>query len=210
PPEWPIYRSFDFGYSKPFSVGWWAIDHDGRAYRILEMYGCTKEPNEGVKWTPIKIFQETYKIEKEHRWLKGKKIHGVADPSIWDASRGESVYETAAKAGIYFDPGDNKRIPGWMQMHYRFAFDSEGYPMIYTFSTCKGFIRTIPLLMYSDTIPEDLDTDGEDHIADETRYFCMDRPIKARIAVDDQTKVDYEDPLDLFKKTKNERYTWYS
>jgi hypothetical protein len=44
----------DFGYSKPFSIGWWAQDHDGRLYRILELYGCTGEPNTGVKWTPEK------------------------------------------------------------------------------------------------------------------------------------------------------------
>ena len=28
---------------------------------------------------------------------------------------------------------------------------------------------------------EDLDSDGEDHIADETRYFLMSRPIKPRL-----------------------------
>lgn len=208
PPEWPIHRSFDFGYSKPFSVGWWAMDCDGRAYRILEMYGCTKEPNEGVKWAPNKIFKEIRRVEQEHRWLKGKHIYGVADPSIWDASRGESVYETAAKHGVYFDPGDNQRIPGWMQMHYRFAFDEEGLPMMYVFSNCKGFIRTIPLLQYSDTKPEDLDTDGEDHIADETRYFCMSRPIKAREIK--EAKPDYNNPLDMFTETTNTRYAWYS
>ncbi|HKM28108.1 MAG TPA: phage terminase large subunit, partial [Anaerovoracaceae bacterium] len=49
PKEWPIYRSFDFGYSKPFSCGWWTVDYDGRMYRILDMYGCTKDPNTGVK-----------------------------------------------------------------------------------------------------------------------------------------------------------------
>ena len=32
--------------------------------------------------------------------------------------------------------------------------------------------------MYDEHRPEDLDTDGEDHVADETRYFCMARPMK--------------------------------
>lgn len=67
------------------------MDYDGVVYRILELYGCTKTPNEGVKWTPDQIFSEISRIEEEHRWLKGKKIIGIADPSIWDASRGESV-----------------------------------------------------------------------------------------------------------------------
>jgi hypothetical protein len=180
PKDWPIYHSFDFGYAKPFSVGWWAIDYDGRLYRILELYGCTNTPNEGVKWTTDKIFSEVRRIETEHRWLKGKQIYGPADPSIWDASRGEAVNDMALKYGVYFEPGDNKRIPGWMQMHYRFAFDEEGLPMMYVFNTCKAFIRTIPELQYSNTKPEDLDTDGEDHVADEARYMCMARPIKPR------------------------------
>ena len=91
PREWKIYRSFDFGYAKPFSCAWWAVDYDGRAYRILELYGCTETPNEGVKWSPDKIFAEIRRIESEHRWLKGKSIRGVADPSIWYKSRWESI-----------------------------------------------------------------------------------------------------------------------
>ena len=67
-------------------------------------------------------------------------------------------------------------------MHYRMAFDENGYPMMYIFKNCKGFIRTIPQLMYDEHKVEDLDTDGEDHVADEVRYFCMARPIKPRKA----------------------------
>lgn len=179
PPEWRIYRSFDFGYAKPFSCGWWAVDYDGRLYRILELYGCVKnEPNTGIKWTPDEIFAEIARIEHEHRWLQGKRILGVADPSIWDASRGQSVAETSEKYRVYWEPGDNKRIPGWMQLHYRLQFDDNGIPMMYIFDTCKAFIRTIPTLMYDDKKPEDIDTDLEDHVADEVRYMCMNRPIK--------------------------------
>ena len=54
--------------------------------------------------------------------------------------------------------------------------------MLYVFRNCKGFIRTIPLLMYDEHRPEDIDTDGEDHIADAVRYLCMARPIKPRLA----------------------------
>lgn len=180
PPEWKIYRSFDWGYNKPFSVGWWAVDFDGVVYRILELYGCTETANEGVKWIPDRLFSEVQQIEREHRWLKGKRILGVADPAIWDAQYGQSVAETAQKYGIYFEKGDHKRLPGWLQVHYRFAFDENGFPMMYVFSNCKAFIRTIPTLQYDEHKPEDLDTDGEDHVADEVRYFLMSRPIKPR------------------------------
>lgn len=198
PKEWKIYRSYDFGYSKPFSCAWWAVDYDGVIYRILELYGCTQTENEGVKWTADKQFKEIARIEQEHRWLKGRHITGVADPAIWSQDRGESIYETACKHGIYFDKADNDRLGGWQQCHYRLAFDENGFPSFYCFKTCKAFIRTIPLLLYSATKPEDLDTAMEDHVADEFRYFCMSRPISPK-----QIKGNKEigdDPLDLNKE----------
>ena len=197
PREWRIYRSYDFGYAKPFSCAWWAVDFDGVIYRILELYGCTENPDEGVRWTPERQFRRIREIEDTHPYLKGRDIQGVADPAIWDTSRGESIYETALRHRIYFQKGDNRRIPGWMQMHYRMAFDEEGYPMMYVFSTCRAFLRTVPVLLYSDTDPEDLDTHQEDHAADECRYFCMSRPIAPVRRSGGALPAD--DPLDLMK-----------
>ena len=171
------------------------MDYDGVIYRILELYGCTDEPNTGIKWSPDEQFARIAQMEREHPWLAGKQIRGVADPSIWDASRGESVAQTAARYRVYFTPGDNKRIPGWMQCHYRLQFDENGYPRMYVFSTCKAFIRTIPLLVYDAHKPEDLDTSMEDHCADEWRYFCMSRPIKPMIAA--PAKPQWIDPLNM-------------
>ena len=196
PEGWKIYRSFDWGYNKPFSCGWWAVDYEGIAYRILELYGCTKTPNEGLKWTPPKVFSEIARIEREHRWLKGKHIIGIADPAIWNAETGKSIAEVAADHGVFFTKGDHERIAGWMQVHYRLAFDENGFPMMYVFSNCKAFIRTIPLLQYDEHKPEDLDSDGEDHCADEVRYFCMSRPITPRMAAKPD---DYAtNPLNVF------------
>ena len=175
---WKILRSYDFGYRRPFSLGYWAVDYDGVLYRILELYGCTGTPDEGVKWTPEEQFRRIAQLEREHPWLKGRKIaDGVADPAIWDSSRGESIADTAARYGIYFSPGDNHRIPGWMQVHYRLQFDENGYPRMYVFEGCKAFLRTMPLMMYDPARPEDLDTTLEDHCPDEVRYLCMSQPV---------------------------------
>lgn len=198
PDGWTICRSYDFGYGKPFSCAWWAVDYDGTIYRIMELYGCTRTPNEGVKWTPDKQFEEIHKTEMQHPWLKGKTIIGVADPAIWDASRGESVADTAARYGVFFTPGDNERIAGWMQCHYRLQFDEDGYPRMYVFNTCRAFIRTIPTLIYDEHRAEDLDTKMEDHVADEWRYFCMSRPIKPIRAVK-EPRILF-DPLDMMKR----------
>ncbi|MBQ9685158.1 MAG: phage terminase large subunit [Oscillospiraceae bacterium] len=190
---WSIVRSYDFGYGKPFSCAWWAVDYDGVIYRILELYGCTGTPNEGVRWTPDQQFREIARIEREHPWLRGKRIDGVADPAIWDSSRGESIAETAARYGLYFVPGDNNRIPGWMQCHYRLQFDNEGYSRMYVFEGCDAFIRTIPEMQYHRTIPEDLDSEREDHVADEWRYLCMSRPITPLRPTEE--KSFFNDPL---------------
>ena len=201
---WNIMRSYDFGYNKPFSLGYWAVDYDGTLYRIMEMYGCTQTPDEGVKWSPDEQFRRIREFEQEHPWLKGRKIvDSVADPAIWDCSRGESVAETAARYGIYFSPGDNNRIPGWMQVHYRLQFDQNGYSRMYVFNNCKAFIRTMPLMMYSETKPEDLDTKLEDHCPDEVRYMCMSRPIKPIIPV--ERKPIVSDPLNQFSEQQLKR-----
>ena len=202
PDSWKIYRGFDFGYNKPFSCQWFAVDTDGVVYNILELYGCQKDvngediANVRVKWTPQKMFSEIHKIESEHRWLKGKQIIGIADPACWNSETGESVAETAAKYQVFFNKGDNNRLSGWMQMHYRLAFDENGFSMMYIFKNCKSFIRTIPLMMYDEHKPEDIDSDLEDHNLDSCRYFLMSRPIKPRMAV--KTDKYNESPMSLF------------
>jgi PBSX family phage terminase large subunit len=193
PSDWTIYRGFDWGYNRPSSVGWFAVDHDNVIYHILELYTVTKTPNEGLKWTPAQLFSEVHKIETEHPWLKGRKIIGVADPAIWDGETGESIADTAAKHQVFFSKGDHKRIPGWMQCHYRLAFDENGCPMFYVFTNCKNFIRTIPLLQYDDHKVEDLDTDGEDHAADMWRYVLMSRVISPRVNAEKDPY--YDSPL---------------
>ncbi len=219
PQSWRIYRGFDFGYARPFSVGWYAdfgyarpfsvgwyaIDHDGKMYRIREWYGCTKTPNTGIKLTPQQIAKGIREIENSDPNLKGREIIGIADPSIYDRSRGESVGEMMESCGVYFRPADNTRLAGKMQFHYRLAFDEEGIPMLYVFKSCKDFIRTIPALVYDDVKVEDINTDQEDHIYDECRYVMMEHPLNPRrntITVPQPI----EDPLNMIEQPKQDRY----
>ena len=114
-------------------------------------------------------------------------------------------YEAAVRNGIYFTKGDNKRLPGWMQCHLRFQFDAEGKPMVYFFNTCRDAIRTLPLLSFSETNPEDLDTTAEDHFADSFRYFAMSRPISPER--EENGSPIFSDPLDLTPK-KFKKYSY--
>ena len=196
PWNWTRVVSFDHGYSRPFSFGVWAVDPEGRAYRYKELYGCKPgEPNTGVMKTPGEIAEMLADL-MEPEFREGIHVTGVADPAIWDRSRGYSVEEQIRKVfdGVAFQKGDNTRLPGKMQLHERLKFDEDGRPMLYVFPNCTEFLRTIPALAYDDKHVEDIDTDGEDHIYDETRYFLMSRPIAPRPAVEVPKRIPH--PLD--------------
>ena len=208
PEDWRIYRGFDWGYSKPFSVGWYAVDHHDIAYRIEEFYGCTQTPNEGVKYSPEKIAQSIREIESTNINLKGRQIIGIADPAIFDEQRGESIAQMMEREGVYFEPGDHTRLAGKMQCHYRLTFDDRGIPKFYVFNNCRHFIRTIPLLIYDEHKVEDIDTKLEDHIYDEWRYVMMENPINPPIRQKILKDVR-EDPLDLWKDSYKENLGRY-
>jgi len=198
--HWQITRSFDWGYRRPFSCGYYTIDDDGMMYRIAELYGVQKSggeslPNEGLKWAPERVFAEIQRMEREHPLLAGREIYGVADPAIWDAEHGVSIAETAMKYGLFFEKGDHQRIPGWMQCQYRLQFDEDGRPGFQVFRSCTEFIRTLPTLQYDEHRAEDLDSSGEDHAADEWRYYAMRHQITPHIDVDPELPAWGADPL---------------
>lgn len=181
PKHWRCLRGFDFGYSKPFSVGWHVVDERGKMYRIREFYGCTSEPNKGVEMHPSEIARQIREIESTDPLLVGRHITGIADPSIFDKSRGSSIADMMADPPnfVVWQPGDNTRLAGLQQYHNRLAFSKNGEPMFQVFNTCRGFLRTVPSLVYSQKNVEDVETEMEDHIYDECRYVLMENPISA-------------------------------
>ena len=212
PDTWPIYRGMDWGYAKPFSVGWYAVAPGGCLYRIRELYGCTGEPNVGVKWTPEKCAETIYEIEHEDPNLRGRYIYGVADSAIFASDSGVPIVEAFERTGIFFDKASKMRIDGKMMCHYYLAFDIMGDSMFHVFNTCKHFIRCIPALVYDETNVEDVDSKHqEDHNYDEWRYVCMARPIEPRVNVqpnDTEWTPPPDDPLDL--NTDDYEYDTYT
>lgn len=191
PAEWPRFRSFDWGYSAPYSVGWWAADYDGNIYRYRELYGGRKDEGRGIwvgtRETPTEIARKVKEIERE----AGEHVHiGPADPSIWskrrqkDGSIGISVAEEMSREGmnkIIWIKADNDRILGKQQIHSRLKLNEDGNPSMFIFNTCEHFWRTIPLLQEHPNILEDIDhKNAEDHVYDEVRYFCMFRPTRPK------------------------------
>lgn len=209
PDNWTRYVSYDWGFGKPFSFGFWVVsdgsigDIPGTLYRVFEWYGCTGTPNEGLHMTNAEQFKYVRELLDTHPIFKGHKVLGVADPSIWDGSHDEngiSAAQTAEDYRIYFEKGNNERIAGWMQVRERLKFDEEGRAMIYIFSNCKDLIRTIPLMMYDEHKVEDLDTSLEDHGCDETRYMCMVSPVAPRMIKDKEEYKPKLDPLNMVYK----------
>ena len=194
PKTWRRYRAFDFGYAKPFAVSWFAVDNDGRAYNYRELYGCTGEPDVGVKWTAQRIADEIREIEETED--KDCHITGIADPAIWNSTGAVdgSIADMMEKRGVYFEKGNHDRLVGKMQVHYRLAFDDEGLPMIYFFKNCRNMIRTLPQLGYDPTRPEDVNTGQEDHLYDALKYFLMSNPIAVRH--NEEPKNQEYNPLD--------------
>jgi hypothetical protein len=174
----------------------------GRLYRIKELYGCTGRPNEGLRIDPVEQARRIREAEQNDPLLRGRVIHGIADPAIFDESRGESIAAMMERSPNFlrWSPGDNTRLAGKMQFHYRLNFDADGRPMFQVFNTCKHFIRTIPNLVYDESNVEDIDTRQEDHIYDECRYVLMENPISPPVRCAAPPMPD--DPLNLHKRAR--------
>ncbi|HEY5288535.1 MAG TPA: hypothetical protein VIJ59_00750 [Caulobacteraceae bacterium] len=190
PDRWTRFRAFDWGFAAPFSVGWWAVASDrfphpggmiprGAIIRYREWYGASRA-NVGLRLDAEEVTRGILEREPEGETISSS----VADPSIFSQNGGPSIAERMARAGCRFRPADNTRVgragalSGWDQVRARIAGDDDG-PMLYIFDTCADFIRTVPVLQHDPMRAEDLDTAGEDHIADETRYACLSRPLIA-------------------------------
>lgn len=220
PEQWRRFRSGDWGSAKPFSFGWWAVVSDlhrteegvwlprGAIVRFREWYGCVEgRPNTGLKLDAEEVGRKLKDTEAE----LGKVEDGVLDPAAFARDGGPSIAERIATGSgnkIMFRPADNKRVAqrgamgGWDAMRARMKGDEEGRPMIACFSTCKDSIRTIPVLQHDTDRPEDLDTDGEDHAADEWRYACMSRPWARKPDVPDRN------PPDLWGRKRSGGDSW--
>lgn len=202
PPDWKIYRGFDFGYRKPFAVVWIGIQPaTNRMYLFKEWYGCTDTPNTGIELSAQEIADGITVREKTDPRLKGRQIYGIADKAIWiKDGAGESIAEMMEQRRVYFEPSDSARLAGKMQMHYRLRFDEMGLPMFYVCKECEAFIRTFPLLLYDEKKTEDIDTELEDHEYDAVRYVAMDHPLNpAPVMLPDMPA---DDPLNMWSQPK--------
>ena len=148
----------------------------GALVRYREWYGVSykngiAQPSKGLRLSGTEVGEGIIERQDESEKIN----YSVADPSMWRADSGISQAERVLKTGVVFRKADNQRELGWQEMYRRIK---DGY--LYVFDTCHEFIRTIPAIEADSKRPEDItqtNRGGEDHIADETRYACMSRPM---------------------------------
>lgn len=199
PSSWRLDRSLDWGSSKPFSVGWWAESDGsdvllpsgrvrktvrGDLFRFAEWYGCDKrEPNTGLRLLSTEVADGIKAREAaflENKQIVGRIKPGPADSAIWTSEDGPSIASNMASKGVLWEPADKSpgsRKNGWEMMRERFKHSlqptGEGVrekPGLFVFRTCTSFIELMPVLPRDDKDLDDVDTEAEDHIADEVRY----------------------------------------
>jgi hypothetical protein len=196
----------------------------GALVRYREWYGSTDPTSggKGLKLTAEQVADGLIERESKDEDRDGKLIrlaYGVLDPSTFKVDGGPSIAERinrklAAKKMASFRPADNTRVntrdskdkrgpmSGWDQMRSRIIGVGEtpdNTPMLYVFSTCTAFIRTVPVLQHDPARPEDVDTSGDDHVGDDTRYACSSRPWTRTIKEPEAPKDGYgtlKDDLD--------------
>lgn len=199
PKTWRVNRSYDHGQSRPFSVGWWAESNGeplqrknlpplgvvrGDLVRVAEWYGWTGKPNEGIRAGSGEIAEGI--VQREREWgIWGRVQAGPADSSIFDQYEpGKSVAGEMGRRGVRWTAADKRpgsRKQGWQMLREFLAGAIPGKegirerPGIFVCASCDHFLRTVPTLPRSKKDQDDVDTDAEDHVADEVRYRIREK-----------------------------------
>lgn len=193
PSGWRIDRAFDWGSSKPYSVGWWAesngeeVDLGGGSKRsfpkgtliqVAELYGWNGEPNKGAKELAVEVARKILAAEKG-MGISGRVQQGPADSAIFDVENGASIADDMGRVGVSWVPaekGPGSRKIGLERVR-RMLKASLSHPMeepgLLFFDTCRHSIRTLPTLPRDSRKLDDVDTEAEDHCYDMVRYRAM-------------------------------------
>lgn len=175
-----IYRCVDYGTANPFACGFLFVDYEGKVTMFDEIYETGLVPSLQAK----KIGAITAK------WgLTEDDIYAtIVDPAMKIRAH-EYMTTMHSTIDIYEDNGiehivlgNNDRVQGWATFHEFLKIPDEDIPYLRFTDNCINAIETIPTLVRSNRNPEDVNTDGEDHIADAIRYALMflDRPTLKR------------------------------
>ncbi|ASC63612.1 terminase [Achromobacter denitrificans] len=186
PHTWKVWKAMDWGFAKPYSVGWWALSNDGVFYRWRELYGYGGKPNVGSREEAAAVARRIEEIEKHDERMGYDYRQNIADAAIFSDVGTESIARAFKKGGVVWREsakGRGSRINGAQRIVDLLMADR-----LKVFDSCRHWIRTVPLLMPDQNRLEDVDTSMEDHAWDETMYATG--PIRRTPDAPDQQKSD--------------------
>jgi len=169
--NWYRFVSMDWGFAKPFSLQWWAVNEEGRMILYKEWYGCeTAQANVGLRMGAKAVAERAWGMS-----VNENVTTMVADPACWSKDDDlPSIAETFNSVGFKMVKATNDRRNGLMKMHELMqTFGLDGRPMFLVMDTNHHWLRTVPHLTADPRDPEDIDTQLEDHCYDSSRYSCM-------------------------------------
>lgn len=184
PAHWPNFRSIDVsGRNGITSCHWYCLDGDGVVWVYREYYWTGRDSDEHA--------EEIWKMSRSQTvngdWMNDEGYrYSVMDSAAWHKmglpETTVEVYmrkwaELDAKYGVesshLMEPSDKNRVMGWDMVHRYLRCDDKTEPRIKIMDCCPNLIRTLPILTHDENNKDDVDTDGEDHAADELRYFLQ-------------------------------------
>lgn len=203
--SWYRFCAMDWGFARPFSINWIAVNEDGRVIVYKEWYGSTGNPNEGLRMGAREVAKKAWDMSVDD----GVTVM-VADPACWSKDDDSpSIAETFEAAGFDMVRADNDRKNGLQALHdLMMARGHDGKPMFLVMENCTNWLRTVPYLSADPRNPEDVDTEGEDHcFASGTTVITRkgQKPIETICPGDEVlTRKGYRKVLDRWDEGKHE------
>ena len=174
PLDWPRWRAMDWGFAKPYSVGWYALSPEGVVYRYRELYGYGGKADTGTRETGTEVARKIRKIEAKEIKAGAKFRRNPADTQLWQGTGTERTVHDLFKAqGVRWvkaQKGPGSRVTGAAMV-----VDALKHDKFKVTEDCTHFLRTVPVLMPNPNDWEDVDTEMEDHCWDELMYSLRSR-----------------------------------
>ncbi len=166
PYSWKKFRSIDVSGRNGFtSCHWYAVDYNGDVWVYREHYARGLDSDQHA--------DRIRELSEDKNGAPEDYVYTVIDSSAFSklgfAETMAQLYERHGVIGLI--PSAKERVTGWDIVHQYLRWDEYSNPKLKIFKTCTNMIRTLPSLVYDPLNLQDLDTNGEDHAADDLRYF---------------------------------------
>ena len=168
PLNWKRSISFDWGYSDPTCIGWFAENpHTGQIYLYREV-----KIDHTLDIDVARLIAER---------SEGEDIYCIFYP--WDLdfknpqtgiSMKERMEDTWRDMGkrYYLKVANKDRLNGWSAVRHLLSLREDKKPRMQVFKTCKYIVDSFPIQVHDSNNSEDLDTLGDDHGVDCVRYYA--------------------------------------